>query len=145
MLLKKLASIFSIAGLSVASLAGCVTTDSQGKPIARETKSVQDLRARAMAEATLDGGRIVASGRPPIAFLYPGTGWVSVRDVDDNSIIFSGENAGSKTLYSITADGKLTGTVARTADGTGVTEIATVNKGHTFVITYLAGGLTTPK
>ena len=128
---------------ALVAAAGCVTTDANGKPIAREVRTKLIAQDQATAEATLDGSRIVAMGKPAIAFLYPGVGWVSVRDLDAKSIIFSGENAGIKTLYTVTTDGTLTGAASKGADGgTLVTEIAAVNKTHTFAITYRADGLT---
>jgi len=35
------------------------------------------------------GGRVVAEGRPPLTFMYPGKGGVVVRDLDSREIVFS--------------------------------------------------------
>ena len=128
-----------LAAALLAASAGCVTTDATGKPIAREAAPTkQSVRDAAMAEALLDGSRIVASGRPgSVAFLYPGTGRLTVRDLTDRTIPFSTEDVGVKTLFAITADGRLTGSVSKTPDAPSVTELATVAKAHEFVITYL--------
>ena len=125
---------------SLPALAGCVTTDASGNPIARDVKGKGVTLEAAMASATLDGSRVVASGRPPIAFLYPGTGRLAIRDLNTDYIPFSIEptpEPGPKTLISITADGKVTGTASGEA-GRHVTEVATVDKSHVFVITYQA-------
>lgn len=132
----------SIILVSALALVGCVTTDERGKPIPHEVKggrAVAPLDA-AMANATLDGSRVVASGKPPIAFLYPGTGRLAIRDLNTNYIPFSIEptaEPGAKTLISITADGKVTGTASGDRGQT-VTEVAAVDKSHVFVITYQA-------
>ena len=133
--------------LTALTASGCVTTDGNGKPIAHEVRTAQSMRDAALAEATLDGSRVVASGHPPLAFLYPGTGRLSVRDIDAGSIVFTVElpdrpENQAKTLISVGIDGKLTGSVGRPDGTTRATDIALVNKSHEFVITYLPGTIT---
>lgn len=131
-----LAGIFA----ALSGLAGCVTTDANGKPVAREVKAKPDAMEAALANATLDGSRVVASGRPPIAFLYPGSGRLSIRDLNTSYIPFSIEptaELGPKTLIAISADGKVTGT-ATGESGPKVTDVAAVDRSHVFVITYQA-------
>ena len=128
--------------LAAVLLVGCIETDGNGRPIAHEVRPARSTRSNVMADATVDGSRIVANGRPPIAFLYPGTGRLSVRDVDSGSIVFTVElpdrpDNQVRTLIGISADGKLTGSVAKPDGTTGTTVIADVNKSHAFVITYL--------
>lgn len=139
--MKLLPITLSAVAVSITALAGCVTTDANGKPIARDAKTRVDAYDAAMAAATLDGSRIVASGKPgAIAYLYPGTGRLSVRDLDSNTIPFSidlteRDGPSVKTMIAISADGKLTGTTSN-GNGPTVTDIANVNKAHSYVITF---------
>lgn len=118
------------------AFSGCITVDEPAKPKASPDAGIINNEMDWSRVATTDGSRIVARGKPPLTFIYPGTGRLSVRDLEANSILFSIEmpqgSAIEKTQISIATDGKFTG---RTAAG--VSELGLVNKSHTYVITYL--------
>lgn len=134
------AATLILASVALASLAGCITTDANGKPIPHEEKPKVTPLDIAVSNATLDGSRVVASGKPPIAFLFPGTGRLAIRDITTSDIPFSidlttAKDEPKRTLIRIEADGKITGT-ASGANGPVVTELGAANKSHAFVITY---------
>ncbi len=125
--------LFAACGFALAC--GCITVDEKPKKVTTESGVVaSDMDWSRVA--TTDGSRIVARGKPPLFFIYPGTGRLSVRNLDSNSILFSIELPASqpaeKTQISIAADGKFTGKTAA-----GVTDLGTVNTKNTYVITYL--------
>lgn len=119
------------------ALSGCITVDEKpAKPKVSPDAGVVSTDMDWSRVATTDGSRIVARGKPPLFFIYPGTGRLSVRNLDSNSILFSIElppsQPAEKTQISIAADGKFTGKTAA-----GVTDLGTVNTKNTYVITYL--------
>ena len=124
-----------LAACGFAFTSGCITVDEKPKKVATESGVVaSDMDWSRVA--TTDGSRIVARGKPPLFFIYPGTGRLSVRNLDSNSILFSIELPASqpseKTQISIAADGKFTGKTAA-----GITDLGTVSTKNTYVITYL--------
>ncbi len=125
-----------LAACGFAVIGGCTIEDQPAKPHAAPDAGVIATDMDWSRVATTDGSRIVARGKPPLTFIYPGTGRLSVRDLEANSILFSIELPAStpteKTQIMIAADGKFTGKTAA-----GATELGTVNNKHTFVITYL--------
>lgn len=125
-------SLLTVYGVA---LAGCIV-DQPAKPRPSPQAGVIATDMDWSRVATTDGSRIVARGKPPLTFIYPGTGRLSVRDLEANSILFSIElpagTAMEKTQISISADGKFTGKTAA-----GITDLGQVNKSHTYVITYL--------
>jgi hypothetical protein len=124
------------ATCGVALLSGCITVEEPAKPKSSSDAGVVSSDMDWSRVATTDGSRIVARGKPPLTFIYPGTGRLSVRNLDTNSILFSIElpqgTPNERTQVSISAEGKFTG---RTAAG--ITDLGSVNPKHTFVITYL--------
>lgn len=116
---------------SAALLTGCIAVEDRSTKHDSPAESMDWSRV-----AATDGSRIVARGKPPLYFIYPGTGRLSVRDIDSNSILFSIEIPSSmspeKTQISIGLDGKFQGKTAN-----GVTDLGQVNRTHTYVITYL--------
>jgi hypothetical protein len=124
------------AACGFALLSGCFTVEEKAKPKASPDAGVIATEMDWSRVATTDGSRIVARGKPPLTFIYPGTGRLSVRNLDTNSILFSIElppgTPIERTQISISADGKFSGKTSA-----GVTDLGTVNSKHTFVITYL--------
>ena len=123
--------------LAASGSAGCFpVNDKPAKPVEPASAGVIATDMDWSRVAATDGSRIVARGKPPLYFIYPGTGRLSVRDLDANSILFSIEIPANmspeKTQISIAADGKFAGKTAA-----GVTDLGIVNKSHTYVITYL--------
>jgi len=83
---------------------GCVSTPKQ------------DLSDR--FSAADNGGRVVAEGRPPLTFMYPGKGRVIIRDLDSREIVFSMEsplNPGPANAALLVLDEEKRALVAREA------------------------------
>lgn len=129
-------STFLTSLLSLLVFSGCTIVDETAKPKPSPDAGVVASDMDWSRVATTDGSRIVARGKPPLTFIYPGSGRLSVRNLDTNSILFSIElPAGTpqeRTQISIAADGKFTG---RTSSG--ITDLGQVNSKQTYVITYL--------
>lgn len=124
------------AACAFALLTGCTIVDEPAKPKPAPDAGVVASDMDWSRVATTDGSRIVARGKPPLTFIYPGSGRLSVRNLDTNSILFSIElppgTPQERTQISIAADGKFTG---RT--NSGITDLGQVNSKQTYVITYL--------
>jgi hypothetical protein len=61
-------------------------------------KDVSSEQKMNMATSSLDGGRVVAVGKPPLAFQYPGNGRLAIRNVTEQSLIYSLDLPGNQTI-----------------------------------------------
>jgi hypothetical protein len=87
-------------------------------------------------------GRIVAEGRPPLTFSYPGTGRVILRDLDSREIVFSMEsplNPGPQNAALLVIDEERRALVAReNVNGKTVdTPLVGIDPKHRYRMIYL--------
>jgi hypothetical protein len=92
-----------------------------------------------LAPNTLDGGRVVASGKPPLAFQYPGNGRLSVHNWSKRSLIYSldmpSTMTGASTLIRIDVEKRA---IITKTGGVETSVVPRVDIDDVYVITYVA-------
>ncbi len=91
-----------------------------------------------LAPGALDGGRVVASGKPPLSFLYPGTGRLAIRNLTEKSLIFSldmpSNFTGGATLVRIDAVKR---NITSLAGGNEYVLVDKIDPNDRYIITYV--------
>jgi hypothetical protein len=101
-----------------------------------------------LAPSSLDGGRTVANGKPTLAFQYPGSGRLAIRNMTENSLIYSLDlptNTAIPGGVLVRIDAEKRAVITITG-GNEVVVVPKIDVNDRYVITYVASEVpATPK